>query len=75
MLLPAAPARPAGLCLGSPILLEGPPGSGKSALIEHVAALTGNAQGAWGGCWGWDAGCWLGAEGSGIQRGSKPASL
>jgi hypothetical protein len=41
----AACACPAGLCLGSPILLEGPPGSGKSALIEHVAALTGNAQG------------------------------
>ena len=36
---------PAGLCLGSPILLEGPPGSGKSALIEHVAELTGNAEG------------------------------
>lgn len=35
----------AGLCLGSPILLEGPPGSGKSALIEHIASLTGNAQG------------------------------
>ena len=35
-----------GLCLGSPVLLEGPPGSGKSALIEHLAALTGNAQGA-----------------------------
>lgn len=36
--------RPAGLCLGSPILLEGPPGSGKSALIEHVPQLTGNVQ-------------------------------
>ncbi|KAL4440107.1 hypothetical protein ABPG75_003108 [Micractinium tetrahymenae] len=32
-----------GLCLGSPILVEGPPGSGKSVLIEHVAALTGNS--------------------------------
>eukprot|EP00887_Chlorella_sp_A99_P000601 scaffold17.g601.t1 len=34
-----------GLCLGSPLLVEGPPGSGKSALIEHVADLTGNAAG------------------------------
>lgn len=43
-LIPRSPAT--GLCLGTPILLEGPPGSGKSALIEHVAALTGNALGA-----------------------------
>ncbi|GAB4814206.1 hypothetical protein N2152v2_001252 [Parachlorella kessleri] len=34
-----------GLCMGSPVLLEGPPGSGKSALVEHVAGLTGNAEG------------------------------
>jgi hypothetical protein len=34
-----------GLCMDLPILLEGPPGSGKSAIIEHVAELTGNAGG------------------------------
>ena len=34
-----------GLCLGSPIMVEGPPGSGKTAAIEHLAALTGNAAG------------------------------
>ena len=33
-----------GLCLESPILIEGPPSSGKSALIAHLAHLTGNAQ-------------------------------
>ncbi len=36
-------ALAAGLALGSPLLLEGPPGAGKSALVEHAAALTGNA--------------------------------
>ena len=35
-----------GLCVGSPILLEGPPSSGKSALITHLAGITGNAEGA-----------------------------
>lgn len=34
-----------GLCLGTPLLVEGPPGSGKSALVEHVAELTDNAVG------------------------------
>jgi len=32
-----------GLCIGSPILLEGPPSTGKSALIAHLASDTGNA--------------------------------
>ena len=30
------------LCRQQPVLLEGPPGSGKSALIAHLAAATGN---------------------------------
>ena len=34
-----------GLCLRSPLVLEGPPGSGKSTLIEHIADLTGNSAG------------------------------
>lgn len=33
-----------GLCLEAPILLEGPPSSGKSALIAHLAEVTGNAK-------------------------------
>lgn len=33
------------LCVESPILLEGPPSSGKSALITHLANVTGNANG------------------------------
>ena len=33
-----------GLCLETPILLEGPPSSGKSALIAHLADVTGNAK-------------------------------
>ena len=37
-----------GLAAGAPLLLEGPPGAGKSALVEHVAELTGNAEGGWG---------------------------
>lgn len=34
-----------GLCLGSPVLLEGPPGSGKTAAIRHLAAVTGHQDG------------------------------
>lgn len=34
-----------GLCTGAPVLLEGPPGCGKSALVEHVAEVTGAAEG------------------------------
>ncbi len=34
--------HPGTLC--RPLLLEGPPGCGKTALLEHLAALTGNAQ-------------------------------
>lgn len=35
----------AGLCLESPMLVEGPPGSGKTAILEHLAELTGNSSG------------------------------
>ena len=38
------PVCAAGLCVGRAVLLEGPPGSGKSALVEHLAAVTGNAD-------------------------------
>jgi midasin len=31
-----------GLCQGRPVLLEGPPGAGKSAIIDEVARVTGN---------------------------------
>lgn len=31
-----------GLCQGCPVLLEGPPGVGKSAIIDEVARVTGN---------------------------------
>jgi hypothetical protein len=34
-----------GLCTSAPILIEGPPGSGKSTMISHVADLTGNSHG------------------------------
>jgi len=33
-----------GLCIQSPILLEGPPSSGKSALLAHLAEITHNAH-------------------------------
>jgi midasin len=33
-----------GLCMESPILLEGPPSSGKSALLAHLANVTHNAH-------------------------------
>jgi midasin len=32
-----------GLCMESPILLEGPPSSGKSALLAYLADITGNS--------------------------------
>ena len=32
------------LCAGGPVLLEGPPGCGKSSLLRHFAALTGAAS-------------------------------
>jgi midasin len=33
-----------GLCMESPILLEGPPSSGKSALLAHLAEITDNSR-------------------------------
>jgi midasin len=33
-----------GLCMKSPILLEGPPSSGKSALLSHLAEVTDNSR-------------------------------
>ncbi|KAG7670517.1 hypothetical protein KSW81_003079 [Nannochloris sp. 'desiccata'] len=33
-----------GLCMESPLLLEGPPSSGKSALLAHLAEITHNAH-------------------------------
>ncbi len=32
------------LCQGRPVLLEGPTGSGKTALVEHLACVTGNSD-------------------------------